>query len=248
MNSQCRLALFAVLLGTTATFAQDHGLKVKTTIRLTAASDGMDGKLELLEDARLTPKLEDTLWQSGGPDMALDPSDPLLKQLTAPPLQHALLRLTDGQQKVVGELALERELARTQIATLRAGYRTILVTTDLSAGFGSYSGPFTELLDLSHKKLDIATAVDTQSRKAEPIHLASTLKTAWRLSPVSGGPASQKDILELACRPNADASKFFITYTRYHWTGAAWVHRARKSPGMWEADEPFPQANRFPPA
>lgn len=248
MNGQRRLALFAMLVGATAVCAQDHGLRVKTTIQLTATSDGMDGTLELLEDARLTSKIENTLWQTGGPGLALDQTDPLLKRLTDPPLQHAVLRLTNGQQKVIGEIALERELARTQIASLHGGFRTILVTTDLSAGFGSYSGPLTELLDLNHSRLEIATALDVQTRITEPIHLASTLKTAWHFSPVPGSQSPQKDILELACRPNADASKFFITYTRYHWTGATWVVHARKFPGMWEADEPFPQANRFPPA
>ena len=248
MARETQLALFALLMGTTAIFAQDHGLKVKTTIQLTMATDGFDGTLELLEDERLTLKLENALWQTGGPGLALDPSDPLLKQLTVPPLEHALLRLTDVQRNVIAELALERELARTQIATLHAGFRTILVTTDLSAGFGSYSGPLTELLDLSRKKLEIATATDLQTRATEPIHLASTLKTAWRFSPVPGSRSPQKDILEAACRPNADGSKFSTTFTRYHWTGASWVVHTRKSQGMWEADEPFPPASKFPPA
>jgi len=248
MNRKSCLAFFAMLIGTTAILAQDHRLKVKTAIQLTAATDGFDGTLELLEDARLTPKLENTLWQTGGPGLALDSDDPLLKKLTVPPLEHALLRLTDGQQNVIGEMALERELARTQIASLHAGFRTILVTTDLSSGFGSYSGPLTQLLDLSRKKLEIATATDLQTRATEPIHLANTLKTAWHFSPVPGSRSPQRDILEAACRPNADGSKFSITYTRYHWTGTAWLVHARKSPGMWEADQPFPPASRFPPA
>jgi hypothetical protein len=248
MTRQCRLALLAVLVGTTAASAQDRGLKVKTTIQLASSTDGIDGTLELFEDARLTAKLENTLWQTGGPGLALDPSDPFLKQLTDPPLEHALLRLTDAQQKVIGEMALERELARTQIVSLHEGFRTILVTTDLSSGFGSYSGPLTELLDLSHNRLDIATALDLQTRAREPIHLASTLKAAWHFSPFSGSQAPRRDILEVACRPKADGNKFSISRTRYHWVGAGWVSATRSSPGMWESDEPFPPASRFPPA
>jgi hypothetical protein len=248
VKSLSRLAILAILTVTYAATAQSPALAVKATIQLAPATDGFDGKLELLEDSRLTPELDKTLWGAGGPEMALDENDPLYKQLASAPLQHATLRLKDRHGKGIKEMTLDREQARISVQTLHPVHRTILVTIDLSAGFGSYSGPLTELLDVSHGKLEFAMAQDAHSRTEKPLYLANTLKTAWRFSPASNDVATQKDILEVACRPNADAIVFYTTYTRYHWNGSEWISVSRRSAGMWESDQPFPAASRFPKA
>ncbi|MGD0860151.1 MAG: hypothetical protein ABR912_12595 [Terracidiphilus sp.] len=231
--------------------AQQPELVVAGSLRLTAVSDGFDGRLELLEDARLSPDLKKELWGSGGPEVALDPKDPLYKDLTAVPLQKAVLQLMDAHGKVIAEKTLERELARMGFVSLRPGKRTILVTTDLSAGFGSYSGPDTELLEVSEGGLESVVAKDSKSGLSEPIRLASTLKIAWRLVPAAGGVNGQKDILEFACRPadwGALNSGFVLIYTRYHWNGKGWTEFNRRVHGFWESDEGFPPLARFPSA
>ena len=193
----------------------------------------------------MTSDLEKVLWQSGGPDMALDEKDPRYKRLTVIPLQNAVLRLLDNHSRLIQEMKLEREQARIHTEQLIPGHRTILVTTELSAGFGSYSGPSTEMIDISHGKIDVVSARDSKSGRLTPIYLASTLKTAWELVPSTRlGPL--KDILEIACRPNDDASKFYVTYTRYFWNGSEWVESSRRVLGFWEADSKFPPTERFP--
>ena len=232
------------------TLAQPH-LVVARSLTLTGSLDGFDGRLDLLEDARLTPELKKTLWESGGPEMAFDPKDPVYKDLTSIPLRKAVLRLLDERGKVIAKKTLEREMARMRFEALRPGRRTILVTTDLSAGFGSYSGPDTELLEVIGDRLEQVVAQDAESGSNEPIRLASTLKTEWKLVPAVGGENGQKDILEFACRPadwGSMKSDFVLIYTRYHWDGTGWVEFTRTAHGFWEADNGFPKSARFPSA
>jgi hypothetical protein len=245
-----RETFFVVFLAAHGVFAQETpALAVKAHFNLTLAADGFTGTLELLEDARITPKLDKALWQSGGPEMALDENDPLLKQIASSPLQRAMLRLRDAKGRVVEEKKLEREQARLEVHQLHPGHRSILVTTDLSAGFGSYSGPFTRILDLSRSSLDFVRARQSLHGDEATLSLANTLKTAWRIihAPASFGPGL--DILEVACRPElsgAESPKFQITYTRYHWNGKGWLTAASQRSGIWEADEPFPSFAFFP--
>jgi hypothetical protein len=243
------VSLLLALLSSHAVFAQQPALVAKEHFDLTLAADGFTGRLELLEDARITRELDKNMWPSGGPEMALDPSDPLLKQLDKSPLQPAALRLLDGKGRVVAEKRLERELARLEVHQLHPGHRSIFVTTDLTAEFGSYSGPLTQILDLSAGALDYLQARDPVADQHRIISLPATLKTAWRLvvAPTSSG--SGNEILLVACRPDSfsgKSAKFTITYTRYHWTGSEWISAHSEKPGMWETDQSFPSFARFP--
>jgi len=245
MRLICAILLLA---GTHGFAAQQADLAIANRLTLTTAQDGFDGRLELLEDARLTPDLQKVLWGSGGVEMALDAGDPRYTMLTSTPLRNAVLRLRDAHGKMVAETGLRRELARMRFERLHAGQRTILVTTDLSAGFGSYSGPLTELFEVTGGGLKPVLARNAESELSEPIRLASTLKSAWKLTEAAGGRGGQKDILEIVCRPDLDEreTKFFVTYSRYHWDGKGWIVLRRKVRGFWDGDQAFPMEKRFP--
>lgn len=248
-------ALLASLAIPLTVSAQQPAFAIKAHLDLTTAVDGFKGSLELLEDARITPALDKALWRSGGPEIALNENDPFLKGLASSPLRPAVLRLLNARGKVVANVKLKREQARIEARQLHPGFRSILLTTDLSAGFGSYSGPLTQILDLSHRTIGFVSAIDPKTRASKPINLALTLKTEWRLDPVSAGPAVSKDILELSCRPDLnqavdlshpEGQRFFLFYTRYHWIGTEWTVAVRRTIGFWESEQPFPPANRFP--
>jgi hypothetical protein len=243
----------AVLLAALAPaiVAQQPRLLVAKTLTLTVAADGLDGKLELLEDARLTPDLKRGLWGIGDPTIAFGEDSPQTKALANPPLSKAVLRLRDAYGKVLSEKTLEREMARIRFEMLHPDRRTILVTTDLSIGFGSYAGPSTELFQVSGGRIEPINARDAKTRETGPIELGSTLKTEWKLVPSDPGQVNQRDILLFACRPkewSGGSDKFVRIYTRYHWNGAEWILFERRAPGFWEADEPFPAPQRFPGA
>jgi hypothetical protein len=229
--------------------AQQPALVVSKSLHLTAASDGFDGTLELLADARLTPELEKMLWDSGGPDMALDESDARYKTFASSPLKRAVVRLRDASQKIVFEKTLDRELARLRVEPLHSGQRTVLVTTDLSIGMGSYAGPLTELYQVKAGRLEAVSARNPQSGRTEPIALMSSLKTAWKMVSPNPAQTDRKDILEVACRPanwSSLKSDFVVIYTRYHWDGKGWIEFTRRVHGFWEDDSGFPSPARFP--
>jgi hypothetical protein len=241
-------ALFLLIILPRAAVSQMPHLAVVKTIQLTDAFDGFNGALQLLEDARITPEVGRALWEMGDPDTVFYGDADRIKQLTVPALRPAVLRLADTNHKIVFEKTLEREQARVQIEALHPGQRTILVNTDLSIGMGSYAGPRTELYQLKGGSLEAVTARDENTGKITAIEIMSSLKTAWKLVPASTGQTDQKDILELACRPNweIENTKFFKIYSRYHWDGTQWVLYSKKVPGMWESDEAFPPSQRFP--
>jgi hypothetical protein len=254
MTPHRRLVFLIALLCAHAAVAQQNGLEVSVTFLLTTPKDGLNGYLQLLEDERLTPELHKKLWASGGPEIALDHNDPLYKRLTTPPLKRAVLRLINESGTVIGQITLQRELGLLQGAALHAGHRTLLVTTDLTHGYGSYSGPLTQILDLSQGGLQFATARNAVTGKPAPIYLARNLKTEWRVSGDSPRPGAPIDFLEVACRPSPNApldpapGDFAIIRTRYHWTGTEWIFARRRAPGFWEADHPFPPMENFPRA
>lgn len=249
MNRQkAFFALFILALTWGTAFCQQPDLAVVKIIRLTGALDGFDGKLELLEDVRITPDVQKALWGMGDPDTAFYGDADRIKQLTVPALKPAVLRLEDERHKIIFEKTLERELARIQVQDLHPGQRTILVTTDLSIGMGSYAGPSTELYQVNGSRLEAVTARYEKTGEVDPIELMSSLKTAWKLVPASSGQTNQKDILELACRPNGkiENTQFYKIYSRYHWDGRQWVLYGKKVPGMWESDDAFPPSQKFP--
>jgi hypothetical protein len=230
--------------------AQRPALSLVKTLVLNRESDGVDGKLELLEDARLTPAIRKTLWQVGDPTVAFGEDSAQTRALATPPLLHAVLRLRDGSGKTLFEKKLKRELAQIEFESIHPGQRTIFVTTDLSIGFGSYAGPSTELLEVSGQRLEAVTARGPKTGEVDPIEVMRSLKTEWKLAPASANQPGQRDILSLACRPKdwgSTTTDFVRIYVRYHWNGTEWVLFGRRVPGIWEAgDDPFPASEKFP--
>jgi hypothetical protein len=121
---------------------------------------------------------------------------------------------------VVEPQELERPLARLERTHLYADDRaTYLVTVDYSAGFGSYNGPITFLLEVTAGRLNWLKATEEKTGGSERISLMQSPKTVWKIVP--GARGSGRDILEAACRPELpDGSQpgevaFRLSYVRY---------------------------------
>lgn len=119
---------------------------------------------------------------------------------------------------------------------------------DLSAGLGSYSGPYARLAEPDVRGFGWLTA-DSAGVAEDTITLVSTLKTAWRTAPRTDGRG--QDLLMILCRPDFSApdtvpARFVLTFKRFTFSGQRWELRQRQTPGCYESDEPFPPANRFP--
>jgi hypothetical protein len=209
---------------------------------LSVRANGVQGELQILRDVRLTPSVMEELWGAG--DLEVD--NPRWAFLKRNPLRKARVRIlkSDGAQLQAEEL--ERPLARLERTRLYGeNGDTYLLTVDYSAGWGSYSGPATFLLEVKSGRLSWLETTDGRTGKNERISLADTLKSAWKIVPASRGPG--KDIVQVLCRPNFELDgQFKLTYIRYTYDGKKWSKHVKETDGFWESDEGFPEIRLFP--
>lgn len=202
------------------------GLIALCSIAVAAAPQGRDcERPALVLDTRLTPAIVDRDWGSGA---AHDEAK-------------AAIELRDCNGKALDRLQLSGPLARLDPQPLRGTPApTWLVSTDLTAAMGSYSGPLTLLVEVSGRHLRLAEAVDDHGQHA-PIHLATTGKRDWRRVETE----ATDDLLSVSCQP--DGHDGFITlWRRYHPGPRGWTLRARSANAFWESDGGFPPDNAFP--
>ncbi len=214
---------------------------------LTQTSSGVDGHLEVLQDSRLTLKLSGLVWGTG--DTNLD-DDPVLAIFKSEPPHNAVIQIVDRAGKVLEAKELERPLAKLRTAHLYADSRlTYLLTVDYSAGFGSYSGPITTLVEVKGGHLHWVESTEVTTGKKGEISLMESLKTTWKF--VAAPDGKGKQILLAQCRPNWSAplngdQDFRTTYARFYFDGSKWLVAERIVKGLSEFDQGFPSRRHFP--
>jgi hypothetical protein len=204
--------------------------------------NGMNGKMELLLDSRLTPAVRKLMWGTGDWPFVLSPESELFKEFSATPPARARLVISDNSGKVIADRTLDAALAEIKEWSPAPGRNhEYLLTIDHSAGAGSYNGLATIVIRVSQSSLHDVESVEVASQKQELIRLTKTLKSDWRIDSSSG----VANILFVSCHPGKTYS-FVIDYVRYEWNGSAWLKYVRKTPGVWESDGPFPARSVFP--
>jgi len=258
MQSHLAVGALLVLAASAAVSSQQPaGYAVRTSLALTPGPDHVRGRIELLEDARIRPEMREAIRQAWGGDPCAGQADPVLAPLCSDTerarLRPALLRLIDPNHRVVAIDTLERpiaELSRTRLYD--TARRTYLLTVDLSAGIGSYSGPYTRLAEPTAHGFGWLVAADSADARRDTITLVTTLKSGWRRVPRSEGKGI--DLLMVRCRPDlssppTDSARFILTFVRFTFVNGQWTVRRRQEPGCWENDDDssFPDESRFPP-
>lgn len=181
-------------------------------------------RVKLVLDERFTPSERDRLWASG-------------EEASGAP---AVLQLRGCQGELLDSLTLESPLAKLDRTALRGvGTPTVLVTVDLTAPAGSYSGPLTKPVQVEGNRLAYAQARAADGT-VQPIVLAQTGKAAWKK--VRVGAADQL----LAVRSEPRDGDFTTSYRRYVHGKQGWTVRVRSQPGLWESDGEFPARRSFP--
>jgi hypothetical protein len=213
------------------------------------------GRLQVLEDSRLTPALEKTLWgMCADPVLALGDDAPEALPFRQTPVAPAKLRQLDRQSRVVSETVLEDQAPIARIEPRRLGspaHPIILVRYDDDACMGSYSGQAVVFFALSGDRLTAAVAQDGHGHR-QPVTGFESLKSGWRF--VRTAP---NDIIieKILCRPDFDADKrdpdpsgagqFLLRFITFHFDGRRWHFTERREPGYWESDDSFPAHRRF---
>jgi hypothetical protein len=219
-----------------------------TTVRLplSHASSGIDGYLELRQDVRLTPKVVGLLWGAG--DVNID-DDPELAAFKSDPPRNGTIQIVDRAGKVLEAKKLERPLAKLRTARLYGDAKlNYFLTVDYSAGFGSYSGPVTSLLEVKGGHLRWIESTEPRTGKTSEISLMESLKTTWELVDAPDGKGKQ--ILLAQCRPDWSSARndpdFTTTYARLYFDGTKWLAKERTVKGISEFDQGFPNRTNFP--
>lgn len=215
---------------------------VAQTFLLQQKPDGLNGVLRLLMDARLTVSVQEELWGKGDWSFVFPPSDSLFKEFSSLPPGNAKLAISDNDGKLVAERSLEKALAKLQEwDPAHSGNREFLLTVDYSAGWGSYNGPITTLLQISNGTFHDVEALNGNTGQEEPIHMMRSLKSDGKITKSEKG----EEILSLSCHPKND-NNFVLDYTRYSFNGARWLEYKRQDKGFWESDGGFPARSAFP--
>jgi hypothetical protein len=212
-------------------------------------------RLELLEDARITSALRKDFTRGLPDDSCSDRPNAAWRvfclEIHDHPLHLAQIRVVARTQAQTGAATLERPVAELSVLDSAIIGRPIYVlTVDLSAEAGSYSGPYARLMDSGEQSIHWLRATDVTTHRTEEIRLPTTLKTGWRLAPKKLGGVN--DILLVACRPDfdqqtkTDSAAFVITYTRFSFSNGTWSKNTRAVPGFWENDGAFPDESLFP--
>ena len=181
-------------------------------------------RLHLQLDAHLTSAMVEQQWGSGEESKA----------------KRAVLELHGCKGELLDRMVLDAPLARLDSIALRGTkVATFLVSVDLTAVAGSYSGPLTIPVEMHDGHLERAYAV-TENKQSEPINLALTGKAAWKKIAKRGGD----ELFAVRCQPKGDG--FITSYYRYYTSRQGWRVRMRSEPLLWESDGEFPLMRRFP--
>jgi hypothetical protein len=123
-----------------------------------------------------------------------------------------------------------------------------LMTTDDSAGWGSYSGLATALYTVQAGRLGPVRAMGLNGR-AEAVVLVDTLKSGWKII----DPSPTHTVIEqLLCRPDfghdkpGEDARFQLTYITYRSDGHGWRMAKRVTAGFWENEGAWPAISNFP--
>jgi hypothetical protein len=176
-------------------------------------------QLRIVLTPPLTQAVVDEDWESGTPHGE------------AP----ASLNLYGCGGQLLDRLALAAPLARLDATPLRnPGGPVFLVSADLTAPAGSYSGPLTIPVLVTHDRLQ------PMADQTSPIQLAETEKSSWE----KAGDGAEDDLLMVNCA--VQNGQFTIFYRRYRPTSSGWRVTLRETKGYWEADAGFPPLADFP--
>lgn len=154
----------------------------------------------------------------------------------------ARLELIGCDGRLLDRFVLEAPLARLDPKPIRGAlYPTYLVSADLTAEAGSYSGPLTLPVQIMRNHLAPVTAKYPDGN-TETVRLAVTGKSDWR----KDHARFRDELLSVSCQPQNDA--FVTSFRRFSPTRRGWLATVQTRNGLWESDGPFPRASLFPPA
>ena len=234
---------------------------------VTDAGKPSERRIEILEDARLTPAMREAMW--GG---SKDPADflsasgvtadaALKKSFAETETRHALIRLIDLDGKALAERRLDCELAATSDHPLpqTGGRQVWALGNDCSTGEGLYAGLITHFFTVEGDKIVWQHYVDKATGEDEELTVVQAARITWHLMPKDHAD----DILEVSSHPDFTDPRFqklkpgeelptdlpdVVDYIHYRADGqGGWIRQQRTAKNTtWDIRQDFPAISAFP--
>jgi hypothetical protein len=237
---------------------------VHQSVVIAGAGTADERRLEVLEDARITPAMRELMW--GGskdphwllaqPGIAPDPG------LAHDGFRRGMLRLVDRDGNVLAERRLDCELGLiAEPALPQAGGLVWGVGDDCSTGEGDFAGLITRFLVPAPDRIHFEAYRDTDGRELE-----LTLVTAHRIRWHSDPKGVAETVREVSSHPDFEDRRmrdlkpgepppadlpWVVEYLTYRWDAGAglWLKTARtERDRQWDEDQAWPDAAEFPGA
>ena len=240
------------------------GLAVHQSVILAHAGEAGERRIEVLEDARITPALRYWLW-GASKDVAdflhhpgVSGDKPLAAAMQQGPLLRGLVRLVDHDGTVLDSRRLDCELGKVSTDPMpQSDGQVWTLGDDCSTGTGDYAGLITHFFSLGNERIAWQHYTAADGKHAE-LTVVQARRIAWR----PGDPPRLEDITEVSSHPDFDDPRFkalkpgeplptdlpMVTdLIRYHYAGKGdWTKHIRTEKSAWFGGDGFPGPDRFP--
>jgi|GEM_PF-5085779 len=224
------LSLFFVVLLCSPRCFGDVGMDVYQTFSLDEHTFGVAGEIRVLKDSRL---LRSDIQLFKDSPMDIGTAFTGIKKFEKNPPRSAQLLFLNQAKKVIQKITMEKAYASIKQVSLGSRKNFILVTEDDSAGWGSYNGPITRILEVNRQKMQWLKAMDSVKHKKETIVLMKSVKANWKIVQAQSG----NDVLVIESLFNPELKEsFFTNYIRYHRINDQWIKSVRMKPIAWESN------------
>ena len=228
------------------------GLALQASVVASPPGAADERRIEMLEDARITPALRQGMW--GG---SKEPA-PLAGAIQATPLLRGVIRLVDSRGTVLSEHRLDCELGAVQPMKQGDGAVWTLID-DCSTGEGDYAGLITYFFTIAGDKLNFQSVATGNAGERAALTLVHARRIDWH----PDSPDRADAVEEVSCHPDFDDPRIktlkddeplpadlpLVTdFIRYRYDGnGQWTKRLRTDRHLaWSAADGFPAESAFP--
>lgn len=227
----------------------DGEYSIVQSIKLQKKFSGLDGKIELLRDRRITGDL--MIRQAKGNQPDVSGLDPQIKEMfEKTPARPIVLRIVDSAGRIFDSKALECISAEIKAVKLYASAEQSYQVSCHYENFAPYDSDEVSFVEVSQAKIQRLAAVDSKTGRKVEMSFVNAKRTGWKFAPAG----QNRDILSVLTGWKNSATDendgdFMVTYRRFHFDGARWIsYERRVEEDYWEEESEFPAAAKFPKA
>ena len=198
--------------------------------------DGLDGKLELLQDKAFKN------WKNPG---SRKEGNFQMSENYAKNFKPALLQLRNTEGRIVETKDLKSVWFNPIWITLGnedlygTGRTSYFVQQDNEIGSGSGQGTYCRYFDVVKGKIVWLKAKDNKTGKVHPIDLNSNMLYIWKSVPSPKGKG------KILLQRWPDYPKHTTHYERYEFNGHEWIKYERVEKGSKDSEDTFPDISAF---